>query len=91
MLATLMGWQASGSEKWQAVELRLGATGSIASVVATAAKGRRMVDVSGGPLGVVYRTESDDDVRTYWRAPGEAHGVRVTGLPADARVVVAQP
>jgi hypothetical protein len=90
VLATLEGWTDDG-EKWQAVELRLGTRGGIASVVSVAAKGRRMRDVSGGPLGVVYRTESDTDVRTYWRAPGQSRGARVTGLPADAVAVVAQP
>jgi hypothetical protein len=89
VLAVLRGFTDTG-EKVEAAELDLRAN-RIASVVSVPATGRWMEDVSGGPRGVVYRTSGDSSTRTYWRAPGQAHGSVVTGLPSDARLVVAQP
>jgi hypothetical protein len=68
------------------------ATGQVLTI-ATAEKTRQMQSVSGGPAGVLYRTNSYDgeDLRTYWRAPGQQRGRPITGLPSDAFAVVAQP
>lgn len=73
-------------------------SGEIVEVIATAATGRYLNQVSGGARGVLYVTEVDPvlvgggnvDVRLYLRLPGEKHGVAVTGLPSDVNEVVAQ-
>lgn len=65
------------------------ATGRVLEVVSTPSPGRDVLSVSGGPRGVVYVT--GPSLRAYLRLPGEAHGTAVTGLPADATAVVAQP
>ncbi|HUR51774.1 MAG TPA: hypothetical protein VMZ11_06600 [Mycobacteriales bacterium] len=91
LLAKQLGWVTDGRETTRAVEIDV-ATGRVLSVVSVAAKDRRMNDVSGGTAGVLYRTEGRaGDVRTYWRAPSQAHGVPLGGIPADATLVVAQP
>lgn len=91
LLATQLGWVTDGRETMRAVEMDA-ATGRVLSVVSVAAKDRRMRDVNGGSTGVLYRTEGrDGGIRTYWRAPGQAHGVPLAGIPADATTVVAQP
>lgn len=68
------------------------ATGRVLQVVATAAAGRNVVGVSGGEPAVVYTTAAgfDQPVRAYVRRAGEAKGTPITGLPADARDVLAQ-
>lgn len=69
-------------------------TGRVLEVVATPARGRKVVAVSGGARGVVYLTAATGDapdLRVYLRLPGEKQGTQVTGLPADVQTVVAQP
>lgn len=66
-------------------------TGKVLQVVATAAEGRRLDGLSGGPAGVVYVTRGRDDVRVYLRLPGESRGVPVEGLPTEVELAVAQP
>jgi hypothetical protein len=66
-------------------------TGKVTSVIATAAVGRGLFSISGGARGVLYRTSHwGEHLRTYWRQPGAAHGVLLSGLPVDAHTVVAQ-
>jgi hypothetical protein len=91
-LALQLGFFGSnGAELTRAVEIDV-ATGQVASVVSLPAKNRRLSSVSGGADGVLYRTEgSDGRLATYWRAPGQAHGRPLAGLPADVSDVVAQP
>jgi hypothetical protein len=51
-----------------------------------------VVEVSGGAGGVVYVTAGySGDRRTYWRAPGAAHGTPLAGVPRDAARITAQP
>jgi len=66
-------------------------TGRVLEVIAVPAKGRSVDSVSGGERGIFYVTEGAKDSRAYLRLPGEKHGVRVTGLPADSWWLVAQP
>jgi hypothetical protein len=73
------------------VDLR---TGRVVEVVATAAAGRFVDVVTGGPHGVVYGTRPESSyspLKAYLRWPGEKHGVPITGLPADVERLVAQP
>jgi len=66
-------------------------TGRVLEVVAVAAEGRLLGDVSGGTRGILYETESgSEDRRVYVRWPGEQHGTRVAGLPSGFFGVVAQ-
>ena len=66
-------------------------TGRLIEVIATPADGRRVRSVTGGEHGFVYVTEGSHDTRVYLRWPGERRGTRVTGLPADALHLRAQP
>lgn len=67
-------------------------SGAVESVVSVPLPKRNMHSVSGGDGGVLYQTVGfDGDVRTYWRRPGEARGEPLSGVPADATTIVAQP
>jgi hypothetical protein len=75
----------------RAAHVRL-ADGAVVGVVATARKGRDLVDVSGGSRAVLYTTVGEGDPRVVsLRWADEAHGAPLTGLPADAYLVTAQP
>lgn len=91
-LALQMGFIGrEGAQLTRAVEMNV-ASGRVDSVVSVPAKDRRISSVSGGVRGVLYRTEgSDGQVWTYWRAPGQAHGVPLAGIPSDSTDLVAQP
>jgi hypothetical protein len=67
-------------------------TGRVLEVVATALPDRTIAAVSGGSHGLVYISEGGprQDKRVYVRWPGEKHGSRVVGLPADFDQVIAQ-
>jgi hypothetical protein len=65
-------------------------TGKVEEVVSVPERGRWVSAVSGGDLGVLYRTEGESGPRVYWRRPGEAHGRRLGGLPRGATYLVAQ-
>lgn len=69
------------------------ATGRRVDIIGTALPGRDVTAVSGGPAGVIYRTESgsQNDPRYYLLLPGDTVGRPILGLPADAVDVVAQP
>lgn len=72
------------------------ASGRVLQILATAAKGRDLVSVSGSEAAVVYVTGVFDgdngwtDTKAYLRLPGESRGTLITGLPADFQTVVAQ-
>lgn len=66
-------------------------TGEVLEIVAVAAKGRSLGDLSGGTHGIVYQTdEGGQNKWVYVRWPGEKHGTRVSGLPTGFSEVVAQ-
>ena len=65
------------------------ADGAVLEVLATAAEGRAVVGVSGGPEAAVYVTAGNDRVlKPYLRLRGQARGEVITGLPSDARQVL---
>jgi hypothetical protein len=67
-------------------------TGRVLEIVAVAAAERTITSVSGGDHGIVYVTEGGNpsSKRVYVRWPGEKHGTRVVGLPAQFDAAVAQ-
>lgn len=65
-------------------------TGEVVEVVAVPLPGRDVTQVSGGAKGVLYVTSGTDGDRVYWRAPGQAHGTPLTGLPVGFKAAVAQ-
>ncbi len=70
------------------VDLR---TGTVLEVIAFAASGRDLTQVTGGSHGLLYVTVGGSEgSRVYIRWPGEKRGAQVTGLPADLDVLVAQ-
>ena len=73
------------------VDLR---TGRLLEVLATTAKGRLLVGVSGTPDAVVYVTAATvsgpKDVKAYLRLRGQPRGTPISGLPADTQDVLAQ-
>jgi hypothetical protein len=78
---------------YRAVQIDL-PTGQLQRVVATAAKDRVVLSISGGPRGLVYTTarsfeNPEADLRGYVLLPGEARGVMLRGVPAGTRDVVA--
>ena len=78
----------------QAVRIEV-ASGRVLQVLATAAEGRTLIDVSGTEEAVLYVTGAFDDdggtdTKAYLRLPGESRGTLITGLPAGFETVVAQ-
>ena len=78
----------------QAVRIDV-ASGRVLQVLATAAEGRNLINVSGTEEAVLYVTgdfggDGGTDAKAYLRLPGESRGTLITGLPADFETVVAQ-
>ena len=90
LLAVQQGPGAAGDAPPRAVRLDI-RSGKVLAVVAGALPGRSLESVSGGPGGVLYRTDGDSGPRTFWRWPGDDKGRPLEGLPADSATVVAQP
>jgi hypothetical protein len=78
----------------QAVRIDL-TDGRVLQTIATAAKGRNLVSVSGTAKALVYVTGASDgdgwtDTKAYLRLPRESRGTPITGLPTDFQTVVTQ-
>ncbi len=69
--------------------------GRVLQTIATAAKGRDLISVSGTAKAVVYVTGVFDgdkwtDTKAYLRLPRESRGTLISGLPTDFQTVVTQ-